>query len=79
MITEMIANSRSRWINRPALLNITNPASHITTSTTARIRNMAILLSSIKVSRERETTYYERGSRASALLGIKKISEITPP
>jgi len=40
---------------------------------------MAILLSSIKVSRERETTYYERESAAAALLAIKKISEITPP
>ncbi len=43
MMTEITAKIRSRWMRKPALLNMTKPPSHAMTRTTARIRNMGTL------------------------------------
>jgi hypothetical protein len=73
MMSEITANSRSRWMSRPALLNMTKPPSHNTTSTTARIRNMsnpAFFLQMSRVLRE-DLHPIERGRSGAALLGMK--------
>jgi hypothetical protein len=40
MIREITANNRSRWMSRPAVLNMKKPPSHITTRTIASMSHM---------------------------------------